>query len=139
MTDADERLGSAQRERSRVNYRLVPQFEPTRAHRLIKMNRWVRNCFDGEKRSDTVAQADRAERRVELGQCCDSKILGEFLDGRHGGTRRRTTEKALPLEVLGREFLQHFASLDPAFGQSEDDEVGAMCIEHRAQLRDMSA
>jgi hypothetical protein len=54
-----------------------------------------------EKRSDTVAQADRAERRVELGQCWNSELFGEFLDGRHGGLHRARTLATRSLAAFG--------------------------------------
>ena len=67
VTDANERLGAAQKQCARVDFRLVPQFEPARARRFDDIDRRARRQFAGQQRGDAVTQAPYAERRGELG------------------------------------------------------------------------
>jgi hypothetical protein len=67
------------------------------------------------------------------------KVFSEFLDGSHCGAIGRTKQQDLAVECSGCECFQHFADLDPACGQPKGDEIGPLCIERRAQLRDIPA
>jgi hypothetical protein len=61
------------------------------------------------------------------------------MDGCHCGASGRTEKQDLAVECPGCECLQHLGGRDPACRQPEDDEVGPLCIEHHAQLRDVPA
>ena len=58
---------------------------------------------------------------------------------RHGRASGRTEQQDLAVECPGRERFQYFAGLERAGRQTEDDEIGPLGVEHRAQLRSMPA
>src|ERR1700730_5649735 len=82
MTHADKRLSAAYGNRTRLDFRLIPQFEPTRGHRFRDIHRGRRWHFGGYKRANTVAKIRAAKGGRQEGQHCQAELLAKFLDSR---------------------------------------------------------
>src|ERR1700730_17917748 len=80
MTHTDKRLSTAYRNRPRLDFRLIPQFEPTRGHRFRDIHRGRRRHCGGYKRGNTVAKIRAAKGGREEGQHCQAELLAKFLD-----------------------------------------------------------
>ncbi len=140
MADGHERFGAAERQRARIDLRLIPEFESVDGRRLGRVHRlgW-RQVVGREHGGDTIAQIRLAERGWEQRQQGKAELRTKLPDRRHHGRNPRPKHEHLAVESLGREQFHRLAGLDPAGRQPDHNEVERSQIKLCAQLGDVGA